>query len=156
MRIYPLLTPDTVAIDLDMSAKNDVLKHSVQLFSSQVDKEMLINIEQAVLEREAIMSTGVGKGLAIPHAKVSGLEKTLAALIVLKAPIDYQSIDDKPVQLIFLIVGPESNNSNHIKLLSRISRMMNMDAFRSQLLEANDFNTIYSTFETTENEYFPA
>jgi len=100
------------------------------------------------------MSTGVGKGFAIPHAKTNAVNEIIAAFGRLEQPIDFQSLDDQPVKLIFLLVGKENLVGPHIKLLSRLSRMMNLDEFRENLANATTAEEIYSLFETVEKQYF--
>src|SRR5690625_4804906 len=81
------------------------------------------------------MSTGVGKGLSIPHGKERGITENYASFATLEEPVDYESIDNKPARIVFLLVGPESRNSIHIQLLGRISRLMNSADFREALLD---------------------
>jgi mannitol/fructose-specific phosphotransferase system IIA component (Ntr-type) len=107
-----------------------------------------------VLEREKIMSTGVGKGFAIPHGKTSSVKEILAAFGKTNRPIEYEALDSKPVHLVFLLVGKDNMVSTHIKLLSRISRMMNKDEFREKLLNARNEAEIYNIFKEEEENYF--
>ncbi|MDX1640596.1 MAG: PTS sugar transporter subunit IIA, partial [Balneolaceae bacterium] len=111
-------------------------------------------IREAVFEREKIMSTGVGKNLAIPHGKVASIEENYASFAVLKDPIEFDSIDDKPVKMAFLLVGPAGENRLHIKLLSRISRLMNSTTFRETLSGCTTAEEIYEAFHDEEVKYF--
>ncbi len=99
------------------------------------------------------MSTGVGKGFAIPHGKTNAVKDILAAFGKSDTPIEYDSLDGKPVNLIFLLVGKDNLVSSHIKLLSRISRLMNKDDFRERLMEAKTAKEILKVFEEEEKEY---
>ncbi len=114
----------------------------------------LEEMRNAVHDREKIMSTGVGKGFAIPHAKTDSVNEIIAAFGRLDKPIDFQALDEQPVNLVFLLVGKESLVGPHIKLLSRISRMMNKDEFRESLANAKTAGEIYSIFENEEKQYF--
>jgi mannitol/fructose-specific phosphotransferase system IIA component (Ntr-type) len=154
MKIYQLLTKQTVKARLAVSTKEETLDSVINLLSPSVNPSQLEQIRTAVKERESIMSTGVGKGLAIPHAKVLGLVENYAAFALLENGIDYHSIDNAPVQLVFLIVGPVSHNSEHIKLLSRISRLMNNDDFRQKLYDSADEESIISAFKEEEERFF--
>ncbi|NBB77212.1 MAG: PTS transporter subunit EIIA, partial [Bacteroidetes bacterium] len=120
MNIYSLLEPSTIFADLEVDDKDDLLERMINVLSGQVNEEQLQQMRDAVFEREQIMSTGVGKSLAIPHGKVASIDENYASFALLKNPIEYDSIDEKPVHIVFLLVGPEKSNSAHIKLLSRI------------------------------------
>lgn len=154
MTIYSLLSTETVLHDLDVKDKEDLLNQLIDLLGEQVTPDQLTSIREAVFVRESIMSTGVGKGLAIPHGKVPGIEESYASFALLREPIDYDSIDKEPVQIAFLLVGPESKNTTHIKLLSRISRLMNSRQFREQLLDCESSDEIYEHFRQKEAQYF--
>src|SRR5690606_31889733 len=107
-----------VSAKLKVSTKMEAIDSLIDLLASSVSSDLLKKIRVAVKERESIMSTGVGKGLAIPHAKVAGLASNLAAFAILDEQINYDSIDQQPVKMIFLMVGPTTQNSEHIKMLS--------------------------------------
>ncbi len=134
--ITQLLKADTVRVGLPGSTKDEVLRALLKLVGSDpavVDPDI---VETDVMEREALMSTGVGQGLALPHAKTRGVTEAVAAFAVSRHPVDFGSIDDEPVQLFFLLLAPESARSQHIKVLSRISRLMNRTDIRDALLAA--------------------
>lgn len=150
MTLTSLLDRKTTLTRLEVSDKEELLNRMVELLSDRVSEEQLGRIRTAVLQREEIMSTGVGKGLAIPHGKASGLEESYASFALLNEPIEFDSIDGEPVRIVFMLVGPESRNSMHIKLLSRISRLMNNDGFREKLLECETPEEILIHFENEE------
>ena len=154
MNIYPLLTEDTVLPQLKVNDKEELLNRLIDLFRDRVEESQLESIRKAVFDREEIMSTGVGKGLAIPHGKAADIDKSYASFALLSEPVDYGSIDDKPVNLVFLLVGPETKNSMHIKLLSRISRLMNSASFRKKLEESQTAEEILQCFEEEERQFF--
>lgn len=156
MNIISLLNIDTVLPDLEASNKEEVLDELISLFSDKVSEEELVAIREAVFEREAIMSTGVGKGLAIPHGKASGISDNYAAFGLLKSPVDYEAVDGEPVSMVFLLAGPQSSNSFHIKMLSRISRLMNNSEFRDKLHECTSAEDIIKVFEEEEQAHFGA
>lgn len=139
-----------------MVAKNkqEAINKLVDTLKSKVDDAVLDSVRKSVFEREAIMSTGVGKGLAIPHGKAKELADNHAAFAILDEPVPYESIDDKPVKIIFMLVGPEANNSTHIKMLSRISRLMNNADFRERLIQCDTAESIINIFKGEEAQYF--
>jgi PTS system fructose-specific IIA component len=83
-----------------------------------------------------MMSTGIGNGVAIPHGKSQGVEELAVALGITPQEVNFDSLDGKPVRIVFLLVGPEKASSTHIKMLSRISRLLNQAAFRQKLIQA--------------------
>ena len=154
MKIYSLLDKSTILANLSVDNKDDLLHKMIDVFKGRVTDEQLEDIRNSVFEREKIMSTGVGKNLAIPHGKVASLDDSLASFSVLKQPIDFDSIDEKPVKMAFLLIGPEKRNSTHIKLLSRISRLMNSSSFRDTLSNCKTPEEILDTFKQEEIQYF--
>lgn len=151
MNIFSLLDSQTILPNLKAKNKAEILEKLVSALETKVSEEQLKKIHEAVIEREKIMSTGVGKGLAIPHGKTSGIDQTYAAFAILKDPVEYDAIDNEPVKMVFLLVGPQSSNSLHIKLLSRISRLMNNSEFREKLRNCDTSEEIIKQFR--EEEY---
>lgn len=154
MNIYSLIDTTTILADLHVENKEELLHKMVDVLKHQVNEIQLAEIRESVFEREDIMSTGVGKSLAIPHGKVNSIKKNYASFAVLKDPIEYNSIDKKPVKIAFLLVGPTDRNKIHIKLLSRISRLMNSVSFRETLSECKTAEEIYEAFHDEEVKYF--
>lgn len=97
MNIYSLLDKETILSDLTVNNKDQLLNKMVDVLDSKVDKSQLDEIRSSIFERESIMSTGVGKQLAIPHGKVKSIEENYASFAILKEPIEYNSIDGEPV-----------------------------------------------------------
>ncbi len=156
MRITDILSKEKIISSLKGSEKSEVVDELLDLFKNDERVNDLGEMKNAVMEREKIMSTGVGKGFAIPHAKTNSVNEIVAAFGKLDTPIDFQALDEQPVNLIFLLVGKENLVGPHIKLLSRISRMMNKDEFRDSLIKAKSPEEIYSLFEEEEKQYFEA
>lgn len=154
MNIISLLNKDNVLPNLSVSSKKEALNEVISSLSSQVSADELEVIRKSVFEREEIMSTGVGKGLAIPHGKAAGINENYAAFALLKDGIEYEAIDGEPVKMIFLLVGPESSNRLHIKMLSRISRLMNNSAFTQKLVNINSSAKIIEMFKQEEETHF--
>ncbi len=134
--ITQLLKADTVRVGLPGSTKTEILQALLELVGNHSAVADLDVVRADVLERESLMSTGVGQGLALPHAKTRGVTEAVGAFAVSQHPIDFGSIDDHPVELFFLLLAPETARSQHIKVLSRISRLMNRTNIRQALLAA--------------------
>lgn len=154
MKICDILRPDKVLSSMEGTDKTEIIDELINLFKDDERIKNLEDMRNAVHDREKIMSTGVGKGFAIPHAKTDSVNEIIAAFGRLGKPIDFQALDEQPVNLVFLLVGKESLVGPHIKLLSRISRMMNKDEFRESLANAKTSEEIYSLFENEEKQYF--
>ncbi len=147
-----LLTPETVLVGLQAASKLEALDTLIDLVGAHPAVVDLDMVKQDVLDRESIMSTGVGQGLALPHAKTSGVTETIAAFAIAKNPVDYGAIDQQPVRLLFLLLGPEDARSQHIKTLSRISRLMNRAHIRNALMEAADASEVLEILDGGEME----
>ena len=156
MRICDILTVEKIISSLQGTTKAEVINELLNLFKDDERVNNLEGMSEAVNEREKIMSTGVGKGFAIPHAKTNCVNEIVAAFGKLDKPIDFQALDERPVIMIFLLVGKVNLVGPHIKLLSRISRMMNKDEFRESLANAKTPEEIFSLFEEEEKQYFEA
>lgn len=154
MHIVSLLNEQTVLPDLKASNKKEALDELISSLSEQVDEQERKAIRKAVFEREKIMSTGVGKGLAIPHGKADDISDNYAAFALLSEAIEYDAIDGEPVNMIFLLVGPQSSNRFHIKMLSRISRLMNNNTFREKLANSLSAEEIIEIFSEEEKAHF--
>ncbi len=153
MKVSDLLNSKVVIADLKSEKKEEVINELIDLFK---DDPRIIDLEKvrtAVLEREKVMSTGVGKGFAIPHGKTSAVTDIIAAFGKSTKDINYDSLDGEPVNLIFLLVGKDNLVSTHIKLLSRISRLMNKDDLRERLIEANSTEEIVHLIVDEEKNF---
>ncbi|MEM1095071.1 MAG: PTS sugar transporter subunit IIA [Bacteroidota bacterium] len=140
--IADLLPEAQICVGLPGATKAEVLAALLGMLPSHPAVVNAEAMHAAVLAREAMMSTGVGKGLALPHAKTEAVRATVAAFAITAMPIDYDALDDEPVELLFLLVGPETVKTQHIRILSRISRLLNRDALRAAVLAAPDAATV--------------
>ncbi len=154
MKISDILTEDLVVSRLKGSSKQEIIDAMVDLVGASPKVLDKAKVRTAIFEREKIMSTGVGNGFAIPHGKTDAVSDIVAAFAVTEREIDYDSLDEKPVRLVFLLVGKDNLVGPHIKLLSRISRLMNKEEFRSQLLATNSAKEILDLFQREEATYF--
>jgi fructose-specific phosphotransferase system IIA component len=153
MKISDILDEKLVVTNLPGNEKEEIIDGLIRIVSQSskvLDKD---KVRTAIFEREKIMSTGVGNGFAIPHGKTDAVSDIVAAFGVTAHPIQYQSLDEKPVRLVFLLVGKDNLVGPHIKLLSRISRLMNKEEFRNKLLEAKSPREIILTFKQEEANY---
>jgi PTS system nitrogen regulatory IIA component len=135
MLLTELLTPDRIVVPLAATDKPGVLaeltRHLVNRSGGSFE-----DVLAAVLEREAVLTTGIGFGVAIPHARSAGVKDLTVVGGRTGAGVAYDGIDGEPVRLFFMIVGPEESAGLHVKILSRIARLVRVDAVRRQLTEA--------------------
>ncbi len=153
MKISSILTEDLIQVDVPGSTKEEVINAVIDLAAKSQKVKDIEKVRLAIFEREKIMSTGVGKGFAIPHGKTDAVSDIVAAFAVTREPIDYQSLDHEPVRLLFLLIGKDSLVGAHIKLLSRISRLMNKEELRGKLLHATSSAEILEVLKTEEMNY---
>lgn len=136
MLLSELLSPDRVKVPLAGRTKDDLLQELVELVApARDDAEAIL---AAVRERERELSTGVGGGVAIPHAKTPRVEQLVMAAGVTPSPVDFDALDGQPVELFFLLVGPESAAGAHVRALARISRLLRREPLRASLRSAAD------------------
>ena len=154
MKICDILSVTHIKPEIEETQKDKVIEELIDLLKDDDKIENIEEIKKVVLDREKIMSTGVGKGFAIPHAKTAAVKGITASFGKCSTSIDFNALDGEPVNLIFVLIGQDNMVGPHIKLLSRISRMMNKDEFRESLLNAKTAEEIYSIFDEEEKKYF--
>jgi PTS system nitrogen regulatory IIA component len=131
-----LLSAERVKVPLDSRTKSEVLEELDRQVSPDRQDMDTSAVLASVREREKVLSTGIGGGVAIPHGKTPTVDQLVLAAGVSRTPIDFDALDGKPVQLFFLLVGPESAAGAHVKALSRISRLLRRESLRAGLLAA--------------------
>jgi nitrogen PTS system EIIA component len=136
MQIVDFLSQESVSIDLKGASKDEAISELVQLLASTGALNDTESALQALQEREKMGSTGIGHGIAIPHAKSEGVDRILAAYGYSKAGIDFNAIDNQPVHIVFLLIAPPDCAGAHIKALARISRFLKNEESRKELASA--------------------
>ena len=131
-----LLIPERVKVPLASHSKDEVLRELVQLAMPSASQAALDSVVSAVLEREKLLSTGIGSGIAIPHGRTNQVDTLILAAGVAPVPIDFDALDGKPVSLFFLLLGPESTAGAHVRALGRISRIVRHESVRDELTRA--------------------
>ncbi|MDA0379348.1 MAG: PTS sugar transporter subunit IIA [Bacteroidetes bacterium] len=151
MELTKLLDASNVAVGVDATDKESLIHAVIDLIEGHPAVLDAIGMREAVFEREATMSTGVGKGLALPHAKTSAVSGVVAALAVTRAPVEYASIDNEPVRIVFLLLGRQDAKSQHVRILSRISRMMNQEQTRQAVVSASTTEQLLAVIREAES-----
>ena len=149
MKIMDILVKEAVILDLGVRSKRDVLSEMANALAKvepQIEAEKLIEV---LLEREALQSTGIGEGVAIPHGKMVGLDRLVASFARSPQGIDFDSIDGQATQHFFLLVVPEHSGGQYLKALARISRFFRDPAFREKL---GAVETLHDVIDAIEEE----
>lgn len=143
MILTTILLPNCVKVPLESKKKEGVIIELIDLLDSHgqlTDRDAAL---EAVLEREKIRSTGIGSEIAIPHAKCNAVKELVMALGIAVEPIDFESIDGKPVTIVILLVSPLDQIGLHIQALARISKLMLDEDFKKQLENASSCEQLY-------------
>ena len=150
MLLAELLDARRVKVPLASRSKDEVLRELVELAASGLDPAAAGAILTAVRDREQLLSTGIGSGVAIPHGTTAHVDHIIMAAGVARTPIDFDALDGKPVELFFLLVGPESAAGAHVKALSRISRLLRREGLRRDLRAAESSSAFLDIVRTSE------
>lgn len=143
MEIADLLTPESVLPNLKVTSK----KQTLQELSKRVAENYKLaerDVFEILLEREKLGSTGVGNGIAIPHGKLENLECLRGYFARLERPVDFEAIDERPVDLIFVLLAPETAGANHLKALARVSRLMRDKSVCQKLRGSDNADALYA------------
>lgn len=148
MNIEDILEPGSVIADLHATSKKQVLQE-LSKAAGDILKTDARRVFDILVERERLGSTGVGAGLAIPHGKLPGLDRLQGVFARLEKPVDFDAIDDEPVDLVFLLLAPEGAGADHLKALARVSRIMRDRAFCDKLRGSDSPDAIYALLVET-------
>lgn len=152
MKISDILSVSSISLNNVFEEKEDLLNYLIELANNS---NKIIDVEQvrnAVFEREDVMSTGVGKGIAIPHAKTESINSTVAALVTLEEGIDYKSLDKKPVNIAILLLSEPVNIGNHLRMLSQISKLLNNESLRERIIDSKSNEQVIEIINRFERE----
>ncbi len=143
MDLNELLRPEAVIANLKANSKKQALQELAER-ASEICGETERDIFDTLLQRERLGSTGVGNGIAIPHGKIVNLDGLHGLFARLDKPIEFDSLDDQPVDLIFVLLAPEGAGADHLKALARVARMLRDNEVASKLRATTDAAAIYS------------
>ncbi|MGB2862429.1 MAG: PTS sugar transporter subunit IIA [Sedimentisphaerales bacterium] len=152
MILTQILQPDCIKVPVENRDKEVVITELVDLLDANgllLDRDVAL---EAVLTRERTQSTGTGAGIAIPHGKCSAVKELVIAIGIAHEPIEFNSIDGKPVTILILLVSPADQTGPHIQALATISRLMLNVEFRQQLEKVTSSDEVYGLLENQENQ----
>ncbi|GAA0383807.1 PTS IIA-like nitrogen regulatory protein PtsN [Brevundimonas terrae] len=148
MDIADLLSSDGVVLRGGVSSKRQALGAVADLAANAFGLDATKALD-ALLEREALGSTGLGYGVAVPHARVEGLERVCGVFVRLDSPVAYESLDDRPVDLLFGLFAPPSAGAEHLRALAVVSRAMRSPELRERLRQAQTVDGVQALFVQT-------
>ncbi len=153
MRLTERFTEDCILIDSEATSKEEIIGVLVDRLCQVYKIENKEGVNESVMCREKKMSTGIGCGLAVPHAKVDFVDKMCIVALTVKKGINFSAIDNEPVYLLFLIVSPTNTTGPHIRVLSAISRIMSDAEIRKSLIDAKTSQEFYQKLRMGEEKY---
>ena len=152
MKILDVLQKESIISDLKSQDKKGILEELVAPIATITginDKDLI----QVLMDREQLGSTGIGGGIGIPHGKLKQLESLALGFGLSRKGVDFESMDNQPTHIFFLLVTPENSTGLHLKMLARISRILKHDQFREKLLNAATSDEIFSIIKEEDDEF---
>lgn len=143
MEIVDLLSPNAIVARLKASSKKQVLQELSEK-ALQLTGIPERRVFETLNERERLGSTGMGQGIAIPHGRLAGIQKMTGLFALLDSPVEFDSMDDQPVDLVFLLLAPEGAGADHLKALARVSRLLRNQPLCEKLRAASSAAQLYA------------
>ncbi len=153
MKIQDILVKEGSILDLASDTKDAVLEELARAVAEVEPSLNAERLQEVLTDREALQSTGIGEGVAIPHGKISGLDHIVASFARSVKGVDFQSIDGQPTHLFFLLVVPEHSGGQHLKALARISRFFRDGEFRQKLISAASLDDVFRSIEEEDAKF---
>jgi PTS system nitrogen regulatory IIA component len=153
MKVSDILVRDASVLDLAATDKDGVLTELAAALGAAEESVDETRLLEVLREREALQSTGIGDGVAIPHGKLAGIDRLLAAFARSGPGVEFAAIDGKPTHIFFILVVPEHSGGQHLKALARISRFLRDEAFRAKLESATTLDAVFSAIEEEDAKF---
>ncbi|HWU26163.1 MAG TPA: PTS IIA-like nitrogen regulatory protein PtsN [Rhizomicrobium sp.] len=150
MDIVDLLAPDAVIASLKAQSKKQLLQE-LSAHAERLTRLPERRIFETLVERERLGSTGMGQGIAIPHGRMAGLSRITGFFARLETPVAYEAVDNQPVDLVFMLLAPETAGADHLKALARVSRLLRNQATCEKLRAANKPEVLYALLTAPTN-----
>lgn len=154
MKLIDIIPVENIKIPLESTVKKDIITELTDLIANSnplVDRSAIL---KSIFDREATMSTGIGQGVAIPHGKSQGVKQITGSFGIIPDGVDFEALDGNPVQIFFLIAAPDGPAGPHLRCLSRLSRLLNKENFREQLLNSESAADARRIIEEGEQQFF--
>jgi len=143
MELADILAEESVVICTDIKTKRDVLTKLASKVAALTGHDA-DEIFAALHDRESLGSTGLGNGIAVPHGKFAGLKGVVAVFVKLAHPVDFEAVDDQPVDLVMMLLAPMGAGADHLKALARVARVLRSDAVAESLRQTDDPHKLYT------------
>ena len=151
MRMYDILSINSIRSNVKSANKKQLLQE-ISSFASEHVGIPYMNIAKSLQQREILGPTGIGNGVAIPHVKITGLTKIFGFFASLERPIDFESADKQPVDIVFTLLAPEDNNgTEHLKALAMVSRVFSDKNIRSKLRSSENTESLFAILTSNED-----
>ncbi len=152
MRISQLLSKSSIIANLSAQDKKGAIDE-LALAVSKTTKVPVKELATVLLEREQLGSTGIGGGIAIPHGKLDSVQSIIVGFGLSHKGVEYESLDNKPVHIFFLLLTPENSTGGHLKVLAQISKLLKMDQFKKGLIAAQSVDDIYDIIMDQDEDF---
>jgi PTS system nitrogen regulatory IIA component len=143
MELADILSEESVIVCSGIKTKLDVLQRLSER-AAKITGQDVATIFEAVNDREQLGSTGLGNGIAIPHGKFAGLDSVTAVFAMLETPVEFEAVDDQPVDLVMLLLAPMGAGADHLKALARVARILRTDSVVARLRRCQDAGELYA------------
>lgn len=152
MKISQLLEKTAIIADLKSVNKDDVIQELAASVARST-KASGSRIAEVLMEREQLGSTGIGQGIAIPHGKLDLVDTPVIGFGLSVEGVEYDSLDNKPVHIFFVLLTPENSTGGHLKVLAQISKLLKMDSFKKGLIAAKSVDEIFRIIESQDEDF---
>ena len=153
IRLESILTPGRSLVNVPGGSKKKALEQIANLIAREVPGLEMQDVFEALIAREKLGSTGFGNGIAIPHGKLAGVKRITGVFARLETPIDFEALDDQPVDLVFLLLAPEGAGADHLKALSRIARVLRDPETVAKIRGTKDAAAIHAFLSSTPTSH---
>ncbi len=147
MKLSDLFNEQNIVLNVEPGPKKDLLERILKYLDAKDLIRDYDHVLRDVIEREKVMSTGIGNGVAIPHAYTDGVDQLVAGFFRTRTGVDFDALDGEDVDLFFIILGPKASRRDHIKILAKISRLLNHENFREELRKTAGVEDVLNVFK---------
>lgn len=151
MLLHETFPPELIKVGLEAEDKDEAFEELVDYFCQVTNSSSRDEILAAIRDRESKMSTGIKKGIAIPHGKTNAVDRVYGVLGISKKGIDYDALDGEPVYLLFLMLAPQKDSEKHLRLLKRLAELLDNPQFYTDLVSQNSSQSAYSVIKKYED-----